>query len=250
MASNTLRGTTRVQTMETLYPAAATLVAYLVGSLSFAVIVSRVMGLNDPRTYGSGNPGATNVLRSGSRLAAVLTLLLDALKGFVPVFLVSQFGAKFGLGEGTVAMVGLAAFLGHLWPVFFKFAGGKGVATAAGVLLGMNPWLGLATLATWIIIAAFFRYSSLAAVVSAVFAPFYQLLIWGGGPVAISITVMGLLLVWRHTANIQKLLNGTESKLGQKAQVAAAAVASQAHGHAHAHGKPHHRHDHKHGAKS
>ena len=250
MASNTLRGTTRVQTMETLYPAAATLVAYLVGSLSFAVIVSRVMGLNDPRTYGSGNPGATNVLRSGSRLAAVLTLLLDALKGFVPVFLVSQFGAKFGLGEGTVAMVGLAAFLGHLWPVFFKFAGGKGVATAAGVLLGMNPWLGLATLATWIIIAAFFRYSSLAAVVSAVFAPFYQLLIWGGGPVAIAITVMGLLLVWRHTANIQKLLNGTESKLGQKAQVAAAAVASQAHGHAHAHGKPHHRHDHKHGAKS
>jgi acyl phosphate:glycerol-3-phosphate acyltransferase len=240
--------------METLYPAAATVVAYLVGSLSFAVIVSRVMGLNDPRTYGSGNPGATNVLRSGNRLAAVLTLLLDALKGFVPVFLVSQFGARFGLGEGTVAMVGLAAFLGHLWPVFFKFAGGKGVATAAGVLLGINPWLGLATLATWIIIAAFFRYSSLAALVSAVFAPFYQLLIWGGGPAAIAVTVMGLLLVWRHSANIQKLFNGTESKLGQKTQ-AAAPVLPHAHAHppahphthtrSHAHGKHHH----KHGAK-
>jgi glycerol-3-phosphate acyltransferase PlsY len=240
--------------METLYPAFATVAAYLVGSLSFAIIVSRVMGLNDPRTYGSGNPGATNVLRSGNKTAAVLTLLLDALKGFVPVFLVSQFGARFGLGEGTVAMVGLAAFLGHLWPVFFKFAGGKGVATAAGVLLGINPWLGLATLATWIIIAAFFRYSSLAALVSAVFAPFYQLLIWGGGPAAIAVTVMGLLLVWRHAANIQKLFNGTESKLGQKAQrAAAAAAASNTHAHTHAHTHPHShahgKHHHKHGAK-
>ena len=242
--------------METLYPAAATLAAYLIGSLSFAVIVSRVMGLNDPRTYGSGNPGATNVLRSGNKTAAILTLLLDALKGFVPVFLVSQFGARFGLGEGTLAMVGLAAFVGHLWPVFFKFAGGKGVATAAGVLLGINPWLGLATLATWIVIAFFFRYSSLAALVSAVFAPFYQLLIWGSGPLAIAVTVIGLLLVWRHAANIQKLLNGTESKLGQKAQGAAAASAAHAHPHAHshAHGKHDHKHDHKHhpkhGAKS
>ncbi len=236
--------------METLYPALATLAAYLIGSLSFAVIVSRVMGLNDPRTYGSGNPGATNVLRSGNKTAAVLTLLLDALKGFVLVFLVSQFGARFGLGEGTVAMVGLAAFLGHLWPVFFKFAGGKGVATAAGVLLGINPWLGLATLATWIVIAFFFRYSSLAALVSAVFAPFYQLLIWGSGPLAIAVTVMGLLLVWRHAANIQKLLNGTESKLGSKAKGAAPA----AHAPSHAHTKHDHKHDHKHhpkhGAKS
>jgi glycerol-3-phosphate acyltransferase PlsY len=237
--------------METLYPAAAALVAYLIGSLSFAVIVSRVMGLNDPRTYGSGNPGATNVLRSGNKKAAILTLLLDALKGFVPVFLVGQFGARFGLGEGTVALVGLAAFLGHLWPVFFRFVGGKGVATAAGVLLGINPWLGLATLATWIIIAAFFRYSSLAAIVSAVFAPFYQLLIWGGGAAAGAITVMGLLLVWRHAANIQKLLAGTESKLGQKAQGAATAAAPHAHPHAHshAHGKHDHKHHPKHGAK-
>ena len=251
MLANNSRGRTRADNMETLYPAAATLAAYLIGSLSFAVIVSRAMGLNDPRTYGSGNPGATNVLRSGNKTAAILTLLLDALKGFVPVFLVSQFGARFGLGEGTVAMVGLAAFLGHLWPVFFKFTGGKGVATAAGVLLGINPWLGLATLATWVVIAFFFRYSSLAALVSAVFAPFYQLLIWGGGPAAIAVTVMGLLLVWRHAANIQKLFSGTESKLGHKAPAAApASVPEQTHKHAHSHGHGKHtRHDHKHGAK-
>ncbi|HJW12640.1 MAG TPA: glycerol-3-phosphate 1-O-acyltransferase PlsY, partial [Albitalea sp.] len=211
----------------------ATLAAYLIGSLSFAVIVSRLMGLSDPRSYGSGNPGATNVLRSGNKIAAILTLLLDALKGFVPVLLVDQFGGRYGLGEGTVALVGIAAFVGHLWPVFFHFKGGKGVATAAGVLLAINPWLGLATLATWVIIAFFFRYSSLAAIVSAVFAPFYQLLIWGGGPIAGAVALMGLLLVWRHTANIQKLLKGTESKLGQKAPPPPAA-----HGHhtAHHHG--------------
>jgi glycerol-3-phosphate acyltransferase PlsY len=231
--------------MQTLYPALATLAAYLIGSLSFAVIVSRVMGLNDPRTYGSGNPGATNVLRSGNKVAAVLTLLLDALKGFVPVVLVDQFGSRFGLGEGTVALVALAAFLGHLWPVFFRFQGGKGVATAAGVLLGLNPWLGLATLVTWVIIAAFFRYSSLAAIVAAVFAPFYQLLIWGGGPAAISVAVMGLLLVWRHSANIQKLLNGTESKLGQKAAGAAAHAPTAKHAHTHSH-----KHSTKHGEKT
>ena len=207
--------------MQNLYPVLAALAAYLVGSLSFAVIVSRAMGLSDPRSYGSGNPGATNVLRSGNSTAAVLTLLLDALKGFVPVLLADRFGPSFGLGEGTVALVALAAFVGHLWPVFFRFEGGKGVATAAGVLLALNPWLGLATLATWIIIAAFFRYSSLASIVAAVFAPFYQLLIWGGGPAAVAITVMGLLLVWRHTGNIRKLLAGTESKLGAKAAGAA-----------------------------
>jgi glycerol-3-phosphate acyltransferase PlsY len=154
--------------MPTAYAAAATVAAYLIGSLSFAVIVSRLMGLNDPRTYGSGNPGATNVLRSGNKAAAVLTLLLDALKGFLPVWLVAQFGGRFGLGEGSVALVGIAAFVGHLWPVFFRFEGGKGVATAAGVLLGINWMLGLATLATWLIVAFFFRYSSLAALVSAV----------------------------------------------------------------------------------
>jgi acyl phosphate:glycerol-3-phosphate acyltransferase len=203
-----------------LAPVLATLAAYLIGSLSFAVIVSRSMGLNDPRSYGSGNPGATNVLRSGNKLAAVLTLLLDALKGFVPVWCVAQFGLKFGLEEGTLALVGIAAFLGHLWPVFFKFEGGKGVATAAGVLFGFNPLLGLATLATWVIVAFFFRYSSLASIVSALFAPFYQVLIWGGGTVTWEIALMGVLLVWRHSANIKKLLNGTESRLGQKADAA------------------------------
>jgi len=236
--------------MDFLHPALATLAAYLIGSLSFAVIVSRAMGMADPRTYGSGNPGATNVLRSGNKLAAILTLLLDALKGFVPVFVVQQFGAAVGLLEGSVALVGLAAFLGHLWPVFFRFKGGKGVATAAGVLLGINPWLGLATLVTWIIIAAFFRYSSLAAIVSAVFAPFYQLLIWGGGPIAVAITVMGLLLVWRHMANIQKLLAGTESKLGQKAAAApAGATPKHPHGAPHPPSPKHSHHSPRHGAK-
>lgn len=232
--------------MPALAPWIAALAAYLIGSLSFAVIVSKAMGLNDPRTYGSGNPGATNVLRSGNKTAAILTLVFDALKGFVPVILVDQFGGRFGLGEGSVAAVGLAAFLGHLWPVFFRFQGGKGVATAAGVLLGMNPWLGAATLLTWIIIAAFFRYSSLAAIVAAVFAPFYQLLIWGGGPLALAISVMSLLLIWRHSANIRKLFAGTESKLGQKS--APAAPPAHGHGgHGHGHG---HKHGHKHGAKS
>ncbi len=207
--------------METFYPAVATLAAYLIGSLSFAVIVSRMMGLGDPRSYGSGNPGATNVLRSGNKTAAILTLLFDALKGFVPVLLADQLGAKYGLHAGTVALVGLAAFLGHLWPVFFRFKGGKGVATAAGVLLAFNPWLGLATLATWLIIVVFFRYSSLASIVAAAFAPFYQLLIWEAGSIAVAITVMSLLLIWRHSANIQKLIAGTESKVGQKAGVAA-----------------------------
>ncbi|HEX6364016.1 MAG TPA: glycerol-3-phosphate 1-O-acyltransferase PlsY, partial [Albitalea sp.] len=201
-----------------------------------------VMGLGDPRTYGSGNPGATNVLRSGNRTAAVLTLLLDALKGYVPVLLVDLFGEPAGMGRGTMALVGLAAFLGHLWPVFFRFKGGKGVATAAGVLFGFHPLLGLATLATWIVIAFFFRYSSLAAIVSAVFAPFYQLLIWGGGPVAGAVALMGLLLVWRHTGNIQKLLAGTESKIGQKAH-AVPPPARAGHGHGR-HGERHHPHHH------
>jgi len=232
--------------MEIAYTLVALLAAYLIGSLSFAVIVSRLMGLNDPRTYGSGNPGATNVLRSGNKRAAILTLLFDALKGFVPVLLVKIYGPRFGFGDGTVALVGLAAFLGHLWPVFFRFVGGKGVATAAGVLLGIEPLLGLATLLTWAIIAFFFRYSSLAAIVAAVFAPFYQLLIWGGGPIAVSVTIMGLLLVWRHSANIQKLLKGTESKIGQKAEPSAPVPAPHHPGGKHGH---HDQHRHGHGAK-
>lgn len=207
--------------MSSLNSLLAVVAAYLVGSLSFAVIVSRAFGLADPRSYGSKNPGATNVLRSGHRGAAILTLVFDALKGYVPVWLALWLAPRFGFGEFTIAAVGLAAFLGHLWPVFFRFQGGKGVATAAGVLLAFNPWLGLATLATWLIIALFFRYASLASIVAAVFAPFYQLLIWEPSPLAIAVFAMSLLLVWRHSGNIRKLLAGTESRIGQKASVAA-----------------------------
>lgn len=192
--------------------------AYAVGSLSFAVIISRLMGLADPRSYGSGNPGATNVLRSGNRWAAILTLAFDVLKGFVPVLLALVFAPRFGFGEGTVALVGLAAFIGHLWPVFFGFRGGKGVATAAGVLLALNPWLGAATLVTWLIIAAFFRYSSLASIAAALFAPLYQLLFWGAGPTLLAIGAMSLLLLWRHAGNFERLIAGKESKIGQKKQ--------------------------------
>ncbi|HNR83447.1 MAG TPA: glycerol-3-phosphate 1-O-acyltransferase PlsY [Ottowia sp.] len=204
-----------------ILPLLATLAAYLIGSLSFAVIVSRAMGLQDPRSYGSGNPGATNVLRSGSKAAAILTLLLDAAKGWLPVVLVRAFGADLGLGAGTQALVGLAAFLGHLYPVFFRFQGGKGVATAAGVLLAFAPWLGVATLVTWLIIAVFFRYSSLASIVAALFAPAYYLLgdgvAWtASGYKTLALMVMGVLLIWRHRENIRRLLAGTESKLGSK----------------------------------
>ena len=209
---------------------------YLIGSLSFAVLVSRAMGLADPRSYGSGNPGATNVLRTGNKAAAILTLALDALKGYVPVLLVLEFGPRFGLGETAAAFTGLAAFIGHLWPLYFRFKGGKGVATAAGVLMAINPLLGAASLATWIIIAAFFRYSSLASIVTAVFAPFYQALVWGVEPLLLALVAMSLLLVWRHEGNIRKLLAGTESKLGQK--VAAAAVAAPRAARAGAQGSP------------
>jgi glycerol-3-phosphate acyltransferase PlsY len=202
--------------MTPFLPPVAALAAYLVGSLSFAVIVSRLMGLSDPRTYGSGNPGATNVLRSGSKPAAILTLALDALKGYLPVALVVRFGPAYGLGEWTVALVALAAFLGHLWPVFFRFKGGKGVATAAGALFGIDPLLGAATLATWLIIAAFFRYSSLASIVAAAFAPFWYLLTDGPDAVALAVFTMGVLLIWRHRANIKRLFAGTESRLGRK----------------------------------
>ena len=203
------------------YPVLAVIAAYLVGSLSFAVIVSRSMGLNDPRTYGSKNPGATNVLRSGSKAAAVATLLLDALKGWLPVVLVKWFGSPYGLGDGTVAMVGLAAFLGHLFPVFFRFVGGKGVATALGVLVGISWILGLATGGTWLIIAYFFRYSSLASLVASLFAPVYY--VFGGGVVwpldksiVLTTVIMSGLLIWRHAENVTRLIKGTESKLGSK----------------------------------
>jgi glycerol-3-phosphate acyltransferase PlsY len=206
---------------ELLHPLVATLLAYLMGSLSFAVVVSRLMGLADPRTYGSNNPGATNVLRSGNKVAALLTLLLDAVKGWLPVYAVVHFGAAYGLGQGSVALVALAAFVGHVWPVFFRFQGGKGVATAAGVLTGIEPFLGLATLATWLIVAYFSRYSSLAALASALFAPAYYFLghrvAWYvDNRVLLAVAVMSAMLIWRHQANIGKLMRGEESRIGGK----------------------------------
>ncbi|MDP2004983.1 MAG: glycerol-3-phosphate 1-O-acyltransferase PlsY [Rubrivivax sp.] len=228
--------------MNALLIAVALLAAYLIGSISFAVLVSRGMGLADPRSYGSKNPGATNVLRSGSKPAALLTLALDALKGYLPVLAVLLWGPRFGLGETTAAFVGLAAFIGHVWPLFFRFQGGKGVATAAGVVMALNPMLGLATLLSFGIIVAFSRYVSLASIVAAVFAPFYQALIWGLEPSIVALAAMSLLLVWRHEANIRKLLAGTESKFGQKAAALPAGplqhVDKPRPHHAHHHGKP------------
>jgi len=206
---------------ELLHPLVATLLAYLMGSLSFAVVVSRFMGLADPRTYGSNNPGATNVLRSGNKVAALLTLLLDGVKGWLPVWWVVHFGTAYGLGQGSVALVALAAFVGHVWPVFFRFKGGKGVATAAGVLTGIEPFLGLATLATWLIVAYFSRYSSLAALASALFAPAYYFLghrvAWYvDNRILLAVAVMSAVLIWRHQANIGKLMRGEESRIGGK----------------------------------
>ena len=189
-------------------------VAYLIGSVSFAVVVSRVYGLADPRTYGSKNPGATNVLRSGNKTAAALTLAGDAFKGWLAVFLAQYFGPRYGVGDGGVGLVAIAVFLGHLFPVFFRFIGGKGVATAVGILFAVDIWLGLATLATWVMVAAFFRYSSLAAMVAAVLAPFYHAMFWQISEVTLAVAMMSLLLVWRHRENIGKLIAGKESRLG------------------------------------
>jgi glycerol-3-phosphate acyltransferase PlsY len=210
--------------MDLLAPIAAIAIAYLIGSISFAVVVSRAMGLADPRSYGSGNPGATNVLRTGNKAAAVLTLLGDAAKGAVAVLLAQSVARRYGFTDFTLALVGLAAFVGHLFPVFHRFQGGKGVATAAGVLLALSPWLGLATLATWIVIAVFFRYSSLAALVSAIFAPLYYLLLSGGDRVLLPLFAMSALLVWRHGKNIANLLAGKESRIGDKKKTGAAAA--------------------------
>jgi len=211
--------------LQVLFPFVAVIAAYLLGSLSFAVIVSRLMGLQDPRTFGSKNPGATNVLRSGSKPAAVVTLLLDGVKGWLPVVLVRWFGQPYGLGDGTLALVALAAFLGHLWPVLFRFQGGKGVATFIGVVFGIHPLLGAATAATWLIIAFFLRYSSLASLIAAAFAPCFYLLgdriqWYAERPVALALAVMALLLAWRHRENIERLLKGKESRLGAKRPIA------------------------------
>jgi glycerol-3-phosphate acyltransferase PlsY len=198
--------------------------AYLIGSISFAVVVSKVYGLSDPRTYGSGNPGATNVLRSGNKGAAIWTLVGDAFKGWLAVWLVIRFAGQLGIGDGTIALVAIAVFIGHLWPVFFRFQGGKGVATALGVLLALNVWLGLATLATWLIIAYAFRYSSLAALIASVFAPLYYGLLFGVEPQLFAVVAMSGLLVWRHAKNIGNLMAGKESRIGSKGKDKAAAA--------------------------
>jgi len=184
------------------------LAAYCLGSISFAIVVSRLMRLPDPRSYGSKNPGATNILRTGRKAAAVLTLLGDGGKGWAAVWLGSFFIVE-------TALAGLAAFIGHLFPVFHRFHGGKGVATAAGVLFGLDWRIGLGTVVTWVVIAVCFRYSSLAALVSAAFAPCATALLLGWQS-AIVVAAMSALLVWRHKENIARLLAGTESRLGEK----------------------------------
>jgi glycerol-3-phosphate acyltransferase PlsY len=195
-------------------------IAYLIGSISFAVVVSKCMRLPDPHSYGSGNPGATNVLRTGNKLAAVLTLIGDALKGYFAVML-----ARVLLGDASLTStlnswllcgVVLAVFLGHLFPVFHGFKGGKGVATACGILFGVDWILGLATLSTWMIVAMFMRYSSLAALAAAVFGPIYFVFLFGFQPMCIALVVVCLLLIWRHRSNIKNLMNGTESRIGSK----------------------------------
>lgn len=191
--------------------------AYLIGSLSFAVIVSRMFGLPDPHSYGSGNPGATNVLRTGKKLAAALTLAGDTGKGALAVLLARYFAADYGVGMNGIALVALAVFLGHVYPVFFRFRGGKGVATALGILCAVNLWLGLATLASWLVIMLIFRMVSLASIIAAVFAPFYTVWLFGAAsPLLPGVLAIAALLIYRHRENIGRLLAGTESRIGTK----------------------------------
>jgi len=191
--------------------ALAVLGAYLLGSVSFAIVLSRAFGMADPRTYGSGNPGATNVLRTGKKLVAALTVLGDGGKGWLAVWVASLFDPQ------SMPYAGVAVFLGHLFPVFHRFKGGKGVATAAGVLLAFNPWLGLGTVATWIAIFVFFRVSSLAALVAALFAPAYAFWLFGLRPVLPAVAALAVLLLWRHKDNIRRLFAGQEGRVGAKA---------------------------------
>ncbi len=200
------------------YPYTAFVLAYLLGSLSFAVIVSKAMRLPDPREYGSGNPGATNVLRSGHKLAAVATLLLDAAKGYVAVSLAQHYSLRFDFDDTTIAFCGVAAFIGHLFPVFFRFQGGKGVATAAGVLLAYEPMLGVATLLIWALVALITRYSSLAAILASMFAPVFMIAYYDRPTGTLAVAVMSLLLVWRHWRNILRLTRGSEPRIGEKEQ--------------------------------
>ncbi len=205
--------------MDLVYSYAAFLIAYLIGSISFAVLISKAMGLGDPRTYGSKNPGATNVLRSGNKVAAGLTLLLDFLKGFAPTAVVQYYSFDLGFEDTSIAFVGVAAFFGHLFPVFFKFKGGKGVATAAGVLLAYEPWLGVGVLVVWVAVAAVFRYASLASIAAAVAAPFITLVFFDHRhSLTLGVIVMSLALIWRHWRNMLKLMSGKESRIGEKVE--------------------------------
>lgn len=191
------------------------LAAYLIGSVSFAVLTSKMFGLPDPRTFGSKNPGATNVLRTGKKLAAAVTLLGDGAKGWLAVFLALRLAPVYGLDETAVAASTVAVFLGHVYPVFFGFHGGKGVATVLGILLALNPWLGLATLVTWLLAAYMWRISSLSALIAAVFTPFYGWLWLESGVLVAAVAAVSLLLIWRHKSNIQNLLSGKERAIGK-----------------------------------
>jgi len=201
--------------MNTLHLLVFAALAYLLGSVSFAIVVSKLFRLADPRTFGSGNPGATNVLRTGNKAAAALTLLGDCLKGVVPVALAVTFDERLSIGDAGIALISVAVFAGHLWPLYFRFKGGKGVATALGVLLGLNPVLGVATALTWVVIAYAFRYSSLAALGSALFAPCYYTLLFGLNTIGLAVLLMSVLLIWRHKTNIGNLISGKESKIGK-----------------------------------
>ena len=209
----------------TLALLAVVLGGYLLGSVSFAVLVSRLFGLADPRSYGSGNPGATNVLRSGSKVAALVTLIGDAGKGALAAWLVLRFGPAWGLDDDAAALTGLAAFVGHLYPLYHRFKGGKGVATFLGVVWVLSPWLGLGVCIVWLLVAVFFRYSSAASIASALVAPFGHLFFAGIDVTFLALAAMAVLLVMRHRGNIAKLRAGTERKIGQKSAAAAPASA-------------------------
>lgn len=199
-----------------LFLVAAVVLAYLLGSVPFAMVSSRLFGLADPRSYGSKNPGATNVLRSGNKKAAIVTLLGDLAKGWLAVFLAQTYGSRFGLGSGAVTLVALAVFFGHLFPIFLNFRGGKGVATAAGVLLALDPLLGLATLGVWLLVAYTLRYSSLSALVAAAMAPLIAFFLWGRDPLLAAVAIIAMALIAKHWGNLQRLMAGTEPKIGAK----------------------------------
>ncbi|MEI7614332.1 MAG: glycerol-3-phosphate 1-O-acyltransferase PlsY [Betaproteobacteria bacterium] len=203
-----------------MHPALTTLLAivaaYLLGSIPFAILSSKLFGLADPRSYGSGNPGATNVLRSGNKAAAIFTLLGDAAKGALAVLLAQEFAPQYGWGNAAIGLIALAVFFGHLYPVFLKFKGGKGVATAAGVLLALSPLLGVATLGTWLLVAFTLRYSSLAALIAAASAPLYAFFFWGGSTLVLPVAVIAMALIVKHWQNLQRLMAGTEPKIGAK----------------------------------